>query len=479
MSMIQRPIRGRTSMRWLAVLCAGLFALTGCVSMDAIIPAAPTAAGPPPPAPKTILSETHQAPEPAPREGFDKNKAVVSLTFDDGNASQYSAVEVLNELGMRGTFYVNSSVLGTPSYLTRAQLDSMVEKKHEIASHGLQHRNLKYLDPAEVQRQLCWDRQNLLGWGYKITSFAFPEAGANGMVEDAVEACGFNSARGLGGTKSTVGCKGCPVAEDFSPPKPFHTRAPAMVDEAWTLNDLKNLVTNTEDAGGGWMQITFHHFCPATCNELSLDIGIFKEFTEWLKAREESHGTVVRTVDDVIGGDVLPVVAPKMPDARETGNLVVNGGMKQPGITEDVKCWEPGGYGENTAFHSDVPEGVGGSAGLRLDMDEYHDGDAKMLQRLDAGECAPQVLPGERYEMKGQYTSDAPTQFVMYLRSEHGEWSYWTASEWFKKSSGFTEATWISPQIPEGFTGLSVGLSLFSEGTLVVDDVELGMVPRG
>lgn len=464
-------------MRMFLVLLAGLLALTGCVSMDAVIAAKPSAVGKDPMAPQQILSGGHVAPAAAPREGFARDKTVVSLTFDDGNASQYSAVEVLNSLKLRGTFYINSSVLGTPSYLTRAQLDSMVENKHEIASHGLQHRNLKYLDLDEVQRQVCWDRTNLMGWGYKITSFAFPEAGANAMVEQAVEACGFNSARGLGGTKSVIGCEGCPVSEDFVPKDPFHTRAPAMVDEDWTLRDLQKLVTDTEESGGGWMQITFHHLCPDTCNELSLDIGIFKEFSQWLKARETTHGTVVRTVDDVIGGEVLPVVAPKMAKARESGNLLINGNMESPGITEEVKCWEPAGFGENTAFHSDVPEGVGGSAALRLDMDEYHDGDAKMLQRLDTGECAPQVLPGQRYVLTSKYTSDAPTQFVMYLRSEHGEWLYWTASEWFKRSQDFTEARWITPEIPEGFTGLSVGLSLFSEGTLVVDDAEVHMLP--
>ena len=66
----------------------------------------------------------------------------------------------------------------------------------------------------------------------------------------------------------------------------------------------------------------------------------------------------------------------------------------------------------------------------------------------------------------------------MYLRSEHGEWLYWTASEWLKKSSEFTEARWITPEIPEGFTGLSVGLSLFSEGTLTVDEVDVQKYPQ-
>lgn len=470
--------RGRTPTGMLLILLAGMIALTGCVSMDTIIPSTPSAVGVPPPAPQPILTSGHNAPQAAPRQPFDAEQTVVSLTFDDGNASQYDAVEALNALKMRGTFYVNSSVLGTPSYLTREQLDSMVENKHEIAGHGLQHRNLKYLAPDEVQRQICWDRQNLLDWGYQITNFAFPEAGANSMVEATVKDCGYNSARGLGGTKSIIGCEACPVAEDLVPKSPFHTLAPAMVDADWKLQDLQNLVTDAEESGGGWMQITFHHLCPATCNELSVDIAVFKEFAEWLKARERSHGTVVRTVDDVIGGEVRPAVAPKMPEAREKGNLVINSDMEKVGITEDIRCWEPGGFGENTALHSDVNEGIGRSVGLRLDMEKFRDGDAKMLQRLDAGECAPQVRPGLRYELKAQYTSDAPTQFVMYLRSEHGEWLYWTASEWLKKSSEFTEARWITPEIPEGFSGLSVGLSLFSEGTLVVDEVDVQKYPQ-
>ena len=38
---------------------------------------------------------------------------VVSLTFDDGQATQYSVKETLKNHGMRGTFYVNSGAVCT------------------------------------------------------------------------------------------------------------------------------------------------------------------------------------------------------------------------------------------------------------------------------------------------------------------------------------------------------------------------------
>jgi peptidoglycan/xylan/chitin deacetylase (PgdA/CDA1 family) len=41
------------------------------------------------------------------------SETVVSLTFDDGQASQYAAASVLHRHGMAGTFYINSGYVGS------------------------------------------------------------------------------------------------------------------------------------------------------------------------------------------------------------------------------------------------------------------------------------------------------------------------------------------------------------------------------
>ena len=41
---------------------------------------------------------------------------VVSLTFDDGSASQYSTLSMLSAHGMNGTYYINSGLVGSSGY---------------------------------------------------------------------------------------------------------------------------------------------------------------------------------------------------------------------------------------------------------------------------------------------------------------------------------------------------------------------------
>lgn len=460
-----------------AALAAAGALLTGCVSADALLGTTTMEAkGPAPAAPEPRLGDDWQAPEPAERRGFDTGKTVVTLGFDDGNASQYPAAQVLTDLGLRGTFYVNSSVLDTEGYLSRNQLDTMVRAGHEIGGHGVQHRNLKFLDEDEMLRQICWDRQNLLDWGYQAANFAFPEAGSTKNIEAAAELCGYNSARGLGAVESVIGCEGCGSGESFKPANLFQLKAPAMIDADWTLQDMKDLVLNAERDNADWVSITYHHTCPEACNELSIDIGVFEQFATWLKEREKTTGTVVRTTDEVIKGQVLPVgQAPSRAPVAQ-GNIVVNSDITQaPRVDDFSRCWQASSYGRNTGSAKVAAGGAGEGDGLHLEVTDYQDGDFKFLQRLDLGECASDVIPGQRYKMSAKYKSTTTTQFVVYLRDSRGDWLYWTASDWLKPSGESTQAAWISPEIPEGFTGLSFGLSLFSEGELDADDIEMSV----
>ena len=47
----------------------------------------------------------------------------MSLTFDDGSADQMTAQQLLKSHGMVGTFYINLSFIGSPGFMTRADLD--------------------------------------------------------------------------------------------------------------------------------------------------------------------------------------------------------------------------------------------------------------------------------------------------------------------------------------------------------------------
>src|SRR5262249_56513606 len=61
---------------------------------------------------------------------------VVSLTFDDGSASQYSTMSMLSAHGMNGTYYINSGLVGSSGYyMTWPQLHDLANAGNEIGGH--------------------------------------------------------------------------------------------------------------------------------------------------------------------------------------------------------------------------------------------------------------------------------------------------------------------------------------------------------
>ncbi|NMR32272.1 polysaccharide deacetylase family protein [Crystallibacter degradans] len=399
-------------------------------------------------------------------------QTVVSLTFDDGFAGQYRAAEIVSEAGLDGTFYINSGNLDKPGYLTLKQAKEIALDGHEIGGHTLSHADVRELSADEAARQICVDRQNLVEWGFSVTNFAFPFASRNQQVENSARECGYNSARSLGDIRTRFSCEGCPTAESLRPAKPYRLQAPEEVENNWTLADMQEAVTSAE-SDGGWVILTFHGLCPYECTEIGVEEDTFTQFVDWLAELNAGGTTVTRTVQEVIGGpNREPVIWSSPSPADSSVNGVKNPGLEQRGSTGTPVCWMEGGFGLNKAEFS-TGEGRSGSSGTRVVVEGYVDGDAKLVQQQDLGECAPAVAPDERYSLRAWYRADARTQFSVYYRDGIGLWHYWTAGPYLPASDDFTQAEWTTPPVPDDATALSFGLALLGNGELTTDDYAL------
>ena len=122
---------------------------------------------------------------------YDKNKILI-FSFDDGVTQDERMIEIMNRYGIKGTFNLNSELLGKSCELVREGVrishnkiaPSDVRKiyaGHEIAGHTLTHPLLPGIkDDAEIIRQVEEDRKNLSELaGYEVTSFAYPCGGEN------------------------------------------------------------------------------------------------------------------------------------------------------------------------------------------------------------------------------------------------------------------------------------------------------------
>ena len=231
-------------------------------------------------------------------------QTVVSLTFDDGIKTQADlAGPVLASHGMPGTFYVNSGNVGANSYyMTWSQVDGLAAAGNEIAGHTIDHANIKKLKTAAARHEVCDDRVAIFDHGLNPVSFAYPFGSFDAGSEAVVQACGYNSGRGVSGVddRKTFG-------ETIPPLDSYATRTPPNPKQGTTLKTLQSYVLAAEQNGGGWVQYVFHHVCANNCDAYSITPWEMNNFLTWLQARA-ANGTVVETTAQVIGGPVQPPV---------------------------------------------------------------------------------------------------------------------------------------------------------------------------
>ncbi|MEU4238599.1 polysaccharide deacetylase family protein [Actinoplanes sp. NPDC026619] len=401
------------------------------------------------------------------------NPLAVSFTFDDGVADQLTAQSLLQDHAMVGTFYINSALIGMPSYMTRSQLDDLAANGHEIGGHTATHQDLLTLVPDEQNRQICTDRNTLLSWGFDVTSFAYPFANLDPGIEATAQHCGYNSARAVGDLYDATDCDDCPPAETVPPADAYAVRTPDDVEVTTTLAELQDLVTRAE-VTGGWLPFNLHHLCDTGCPAESISSATLDAFLDWLAPRT-AVGTTVKRVDQVVGGAVhaaVPATAPPAP-----GDPGVNT-VRNPSL-EDVSafdpnlpdCWQSAGYGDNTAVQTRVTDAHTGGFASQIQVTALTDGDAKVIPRFDLGACSSQVAPGRTYQASAWYKSDVPVFFTLYQRNALGQWSYWTQSPRIAPSATWQHAVWNTPAPPATAVAASSGLTIDSVGTLVVDDL--------
>lgn len=123
-------------------------------------------------------------------------KKAVTFSFDDGVTQDIRLVEILNRYHLKGTFNINSGLLGLPNQLVRNDVKINHTKikasevktlyaGHEIAVHSLTHPTLVGLGEETIIRQVEEDRKALEGLcGYPIVGMAYP----NGPNDDRVAA---------------------------------------------------------------------------------------------------------------------------------------------------------------------------------------------------------------------------------------------------------------------------------------------------
>lgn len=212
----------------------------------------------------------------------------VSLTFDDGVASQLAAADLLEARGVRGTFFVPSGFVGRRGYLRWGDVGALADRGHEIGGHTASHARITELDARSARREVEDDRRALVAHGVAPVTFAYPYGACDDPTASIVREAGYRAARAVGGIVETL------------PPQDAHRLRTPNSPRRWTTAEQLQAFALTAEHQRGWLIVPFHHITadPGSSSYATSPADL-ASFVDWLLAR----GADVRPVRDVVAAD--------------------------------------------------------------------------------------------------------------------------------------------------------------------------------
>ena len=285
---------------------------------------------------------------------------IVSLTFDDGNADQMPAVQMLTDHGMQGTFYIIPGRVDRPNsqYMTWANVQTIFAAGNEIGGHTQNHLHLPTLPESQQQSEICGGRDSLLAKGYPQVSFAYPFGDHDSTSEQLVQQCGYLSARGVGGLRDHDEHE--PDADTIPPRNPWVLPTPGSIDIDDTLANIKQWIVDAEavdDDNGStdaWIPLVIHHLCnpavtncadPSGVDDAYITPSDFGSLLDWLQARKSS-GTLEKSVAQVM--EKTPPASSILCDGAACSS-----GAYSHGVSATLAATDPG---VNAGYRSGVKE---------------------------------------------------------------------------------------------------------------------------
>jgi peptidoglycan/xylan/chitin deacetylase (PgdA/CDA1 family) len=120
----------------------------------------------------------------------------VAVTFDDGFADTYDAVERLLAHGLSSTIYITTSEVGRGNRLAPNDLAELARSPSvEVGAHAVRHRRLDELRDWELTDEVATSKVQLEDQiQASVRSFAYPHGAYDRRVREAVVVAGYRSA---------------------------------------------------------------------------------------------------------------------------------------------------------------------------------------------------------------------------------------------------------------------------------------------
>lgn len=131
-----------------------------------------------------------------------------AFTFDDGNASDLLAAEMLAARGATGRFFVLAGRLDDDFYLSRDDIVKLRKDGMIVGLHGHDHLDWRRCDPATFEKEIEFSRRQLeQSLQSRVDEVAIPFGLYNRAVMTGLRKAGFHRIHTSDGGTATAGAK--------------------------------------------------------------------------------------------------------------------------------------------------------------------------------------------------------------------------------------------------------------------------------
>lgn len=128
-------------------------------------------------------------------------KKALTLSYDDGVLFDKRLIEIMKKNGVRGTFNLNSGLLGSERFKPEQYKEIYLDNGMEIAVHGEKHLNLPAFSNEVVLRDIMNNRvalENITGG--VVTGMAYAYGTFDDRIVNVLKTCGISYSRTVGTT---------------------------------------------------------------------------------------------------------------------------------------------------------------------------------------------------------------------------------------------------------------------------------------
>jgi hypothetical protein len=124
----------------------------------------------------------------------------LTMSYDDGIIEDRRLVEIFNRYGIKGTFHLNSGLLGN-GRVNPGEVATLYHG-HEVSCHGCIHASLDRLSHEQIVREMWEDRKALEKLtGYPVRGMSYAYGQYNRQIIGILQSLGFVYARNVASTQ--------------------------------------------------------------------------------------------------------------------------------------------------------------------------------------------------------------------------------------------------------------------------------------